>query len=295
MSELLRRFSSPDSLFELPGGRVATWRFGSGPDLILVHGFPVHSATWRHLIPELSRHFTVHLLDLPGAGRTEWSGKIDVETAAETVRSFVDSLGTRRYGVMAHDSGGAIARLACAGDERLGALVMGNTEIPGHHGFLLRVFVTAARLGLAGPLLRAIARPPLRNTALGLGPLFTDPGYMDGEFEELFLAPLLADPEVQADAVQMLESFRFEKIDLLAELHPRIHAPTLCIWGPDDPFFPVAKARAMLRQFGGPAELVEIPRGKLFVHEDHATEFLGHALPFLRRTLGRAPGAVRSA
>ena len=45
MSELLPRFSVPDSFLELPGGRVATWRFGSGPDLIAVHGWPLHAAT----------------------------------------------------------------------------------------------------------------------------------------------------------------------------------------------------------------------------------------------------------
>jgi len=294
VSELLRRFSSPDSFVELPGGRVATWRFGSGPDLIAVHGFPLHAATWRHLVPGLARHFTVHLLDLPGAGRTEWPGPVDLQISAETVRAFIDRLGVRRYGVLAHDSGGSIARLACAGDERLAAMVLGNTEIPGHHGLLLQIFILAARLGLAGPMLRAISRPPLRDTALGLGPLFTDASYMDGEFGELFLDPL-RDPAVLASQVRLLRAFDLDVIDALAEVHRRIDAPTLCIWGSDDPFFPVAKARAMLVQFAGPAELVEIPGGKLFVHEDHAEEFLGHALPFLQRTIGVRASAIRSA
>ena len=294
MSELLHRFSSPDAYLELPGGRVATWRFGRGPDLIAVHGFPLHAATWRHVVPELARDFTVHLLDLPGAGRTEWPGRVDLEICADVVRAFVDHLGTRRYGMLAHDSGGSIARLACAGDERLAALVLGNTEIPHHHGLLFRVFVLAARLGLGGALLRAMSRPPLRDTALGLGPLFTDPAYMDGEFGDLFLAPL-RDPRVLESQLRLLRTFNLDLVDALAEVHRRIHAPTLCIWGPDDPFFPVVKARAMLSQFAGPAELVEIPRGKLFVHEDHAAEFLAHALPFLRRTLGSRQSAMRSA
>ena len=294
MSELLRRFASPDSFLDLPGGRVATWRFGNGPDLVAVHGFPLHAATWRHLVPGLARHFTVHLLDLPGAGRSEWTGPVDLESSARTVHAFVDSLGLRRYAVLAHDSGGSIARLACADDERLAAMVLGNTEIPGHHGLLFQVFVQAARLGLAGPMLRAISRPPLRDTALGLGPLFTDPSYMDGEFGELFLAPL-RDPRSLASQVRILRAFEPAVIDALADVHRRIHAPTLCIWGPDDPFFPVAKARQMLPQFAGPAELVEIPRAKLFAHEDHAEEFLGHALPFLQRSLGAVRAGLLSA
>ena len=294
MSELLRRFSSPDSFLELPGGRIATWRFGSGPDLVAVHGWPLHAATWRHLVPGLSRHFTVHLLDLPGSGRTEWPGPVDFQVCAEVVHAFVDSLDTRRYALLAHDSGGAIARMACAGDERLAALVLGNTEIPGHHPPLIRAYVLAARLGLAGPLLRWLARGPLRKTTLGLGPLFTDPASIDGEFAELFLAPL-EDRRVLEGQLKLLRSVDFDESDALAEVHRRIRAPTLCVWGPGDPFFPMAKARAMLPQFAGPAELVEIPRGRLFVHEDHAEEFLARALPFLQRSLGVREGAVRSA
>ncbi len=147
---------------------------------------------------------------------------------------------------------------------------------------------------LHGPLLRWLSRGPLRNTSVGLGPLFTDPSFIDGEFDALFLAPL-EDPDVLEDQLKLLRAVDFDQVDALAGVHRRIHAPTLCIWGPDDPFFPVAKARRMLPQFGGRAELVEIPRARLFAHEDHAEEFLGHALPFLERTLGSVQATVRSA
>ena len=294
MSELLDRFSSPDSFLELPGGRVATWRFGSGPDLIAIHGWPLHAATWRTVLPRLSQHYTVHLLDLPGSGLTDWPGAVDLEVCAQVVRELVDRLGTRRYGLLAHDSGGAIARLAAAGDERLAALVLGNTEIPGHHPPLLLAYVIAARLGLAGVLLKTILGGPLRTTNLGVGSLFTDPAFAGGEFGELFLGPL-ADRRVRESQLRMLRSVDFDLVDALAEVHGRIRAPTLCVWGPDDPFFPVAKARTMLPQFAGPAELVEIPHGRLFAHEDHPEEFLTYTLPFLQRTLGTRQGAKRSA
>jgi pimeloyl-ACP methyl ester carboxylesterase len=100
---------------------------------------------------------------------------------------------------------------------------------------------------------------------------------------------------VLEDQLKLLRAVDFGLVDALAGVHRRIHAPTLCIWGPDVPFFPVEKARRMLPQFGGPAELVEIPRARLFAHEDHAEEFLAHALPFLQRTLGPGQATVRSA
>jgi pimeloyl-ACP methyl ester carboxylesterase len=61
--------------------------------------------------------------------------------------------------------------------------------------------------------------------------------------------------------------------------------PVQMIWGTDDPFFPLPKARAMTKQFAGRVELVEIPGAKLFAHEDHPEEFADHAVRFLRRAL----------
>ena len=145
-----------------------------------------------------------------------------------------------------------------------------------------------------GPCLAALLLFIINLIGLGLGPLFTDAAYIDGEFAELFLAPL-EDPRVLAGQLKLLRSVDFDESDALAEVHRRIRAPVLCIWGPEDPFFPVAKARAMLPQFTGPASLVEIPRGKLFAHEDRAEEFLAHALPFLRRSMGGREGVARSA
>jgi pimeloyl-ACP methyl ester carboxylesterase len=69
--------------------------------------------------------------------------------------------------------------------------------------------------------------------------------------------------------------------DLLSEAHARIQVPVQLIWGTDDPFFPVARARGMVSGFGGPVSFEEIPGGKVFAHEDHAAEFAAHAVKFL--------------
>ena len=84
----------------------------------------------------------------------------------------------------------------------------------------------------------------------------------------------------------------FGLVDGLDAVHARIQAPVLCIWGSDDPFFPLAKARPMLATFGGEATLVEIPGAKLFAHEDHAAEFAAHTERFLGRALGRGASAA---
>ena len=42
--------------------------FGQGPALVLIHGWGLNGAVWEHVIPTLSAHFEVHVVDLPGFG-----------------------------------------------------------------------------------------------------------------------------------------------------------------------------------------------------------------------------------
>jgi len=47
-------------------------KMGSGPDLVMLHGWSMHSAVWHDLAELLSKNFTLHLVDLPGHGQSEW-------------------------------------------------------------------------------------------------------------------------------------------------------------------------------------------------------------------------------
>jgi pimeloyl-[acyl-carrier protein] methyl ester esterase len=41
---------------------------GSGRNLVLLHGWAMHSGIWRDVREQLARHFRLHLVDLPGHG-----------------------------------------------------------------------------------------------------------------------------------------------------------------------------------------------------------------------------------
>ncbi|SFJ74232.1 pimeloyl-ACP methyl ester esterase BioH [Methylophaga sulfidovorans] len=45
---------------------------GQGSDLVLVHGWSMHSSVWSPLLELLSEHFRCHLVDLPGHGQSDW-------------------------------------------------------------------------------------------------------------------------------------------------------------------------------------------------------------------------------
>ena len=41
---------------------------GSGPDLVLLHGWGMNAAVWGGFATELAPHFRLHCVDLPGHG-----------------------------------------------------------------------------------------------------------------------------------------------------------------------------------------------------------------------------------
>jgi haloalkane dehalogenase len=267
---------------------LAYWRFGRGPDLLLVHGWPLHAATFRALVPALAEHFTCHLFDLPGCGhtRSRTDGPLGFAEHTATLAALVDALALDRYALLAHDSGAVFARLLAAehGD-RVQALVIGNTEIPGHRPPVVELLCAMARMPGGAGLLRTMMRMrAFRRSRLGFRGCFTDPAFVDGEFAQWFVAPMLASRTVTRGQLRLARGIDFRVIDGLVPVHRRIVAPVCMIWGERDPFFPLALARALPEQFGGAAELRVIPGAKLFAHEDHPAAFLAHALPFLRDT-----------
>ncbi|MGB7800423.1 pimeloyl-ACP methyl ester esterase BioH [Buttiauxella sp.] len=54
-------------------------------DLVLLHGWGLNAEVWHYICEELSSHFRLHLVDLPGYGRSQDFGALTLEEMAETV------------------------------------------------------------------------------------------------------------------------------------------------------------------------------------------------------------------
>ncbi len=48
---------------------------GTGPDLLLLHGWGLHGGIWDGLVPLLEPYFRITRVDLPGHGNSAWSGE----------------------------------------------------------------------------------------------------------------------------------------------------------------------------------------------------------------------------
>lgn len=83
---------------------------GTGPALVLLHGFLESSAIWNRLIPELSDRYTVIILDLPGHGKSETIDEIhSMELLAEVVNNLLGHLEIETVGMVGHSMGGYVA------------------------------------------------------------------------------------------------------------------------------------------------------------------------------------------
>jgi haloacetate dehalogenase len=92
---------------------------GTGPGLLLLHGYPQTHVLWRKVAPALAKRFTVVCPDLRGYGA---SGKprsdpefmaYSKRTMAGDMAGLMQALGLDRYAVCGHDRGARVAyRLA---------------------------------------------------------------------------------------------------------------------------------------------------------------------------------------
>ncbi|MEZ5856800.1 MAG: alpha/beta hydrolase [Hyphomicrobiaceae bacterium] len=89
---------------------------GSGPPLLLLHGYPQTHACWHKLAPDLARHFTCVIPDLRGYGQSigppgDTPGDHTAYSKRAMALDFVkvmQALGHDRFSVVSHDRGGRV-------------------------------------------------------------------------------------------------------------------------------------------------------------------------------------------
>jgi pimeloyl-[acyl-carrier protein] methyl ester esterase len=80
--------------------------YGSGRQLVLLHGWSFHSDVWQSIIPVLSEHWQVTVIDFPGFGRSEMlEGSYSVEQIAELMLPHINSSST----ILGWSMGGYVA------------------------------------------------------------------------------------------------------------------------------------------------------------------------------------------
>jgi haloacetate dehalogenase len=220
---------------------------GSGPPLLLLHGYPQTSAMWHKVAPALAGRFTVVAADLRGYGR---SGKppsdpghlaYSKRVMAQDMVEVMAALGFGAFAVAGHDRGGRVGyRLALDHPEvvtRLAVLDIVPTRAMWQRMDRELAMATYHWLFLAQP-------DGLPETLIGADPGWWvreklrrwagDPGAFDPEAIEEYVGCFTDPAAVHASC----EDYRAgatvdDRLDAADLGRRRITCPVLAVWGED--------------------------------------------------------------
>jgi pimeloyl-ACP methyl ester carboxylesterase len=267
---------------EAGGLRIAYERAGTGPPLVLVHGYvgdgPV---TWRRQIDELSDEFTVVAWDAPGAGRSsDPPESFTLADFADCLAAFVEALGLGRPHVAGLSFGGGLA-----------------LELYRRHRRIPRTLALAsAYAGWAGSLPPATVEERLQQVMqlADLPPERFAGAVAPTMFSDAAPAALVAEFVTSIDrfhpAGLRAMARAFAEADL-RDVLPRIDVPTLLLYGAKDERAPVAVGEA-LRAAIPRARLVVLPGAGHVCNVEAAARFNAELRAFLRSA---AEGGARQA
>lgn len=240
-----------DESISTPAGNVAWGTAGSGPPLVLAHGWPWSSYSWHRVIPQLAEHFTLYWHDMPGYGRSEKraDARTGLDVQGAVFAQLLDHWSLQSPRVIAHDFGGAVSLRAhllhgcdyerlvlmnvvalrpwgSAFFDHVGRHVDAFAGLPPHiHEAVVRAYIGGAFASEIAP----------DDVDALVGPWLSEEGRVS--FYRQFAQ---ADEAYTAEFEPLLDSLR---------------CPTRVLWGEDDPWIPLARGRALAEMIPG-AELV---------------------------------------
>jgi pimeloyl-ACP methyl ester carboxylesterase len=260
------------------GVRMRVLEAGSGPALLLVHGFLVSHRSFDDVIDALAARFHVIAPDLPGFGESEKPSPTrypyGIEGFAESMADLIAAFGVGRASVIGHGMGAGVALTLAA-----------------EHPELVTRLVAEDALCYPFPL-RFRARLPLVPI---LGGMIFKQIYGRGTFRSFFRdeifrpgAVLPAEridqhydyfngPSARESAYAVLRAI-LDTRPIVARI-TRITTPTLVVWGREDRLFPAAAAQRLARELTG-AKL-EIMDAAHSPHEERPREFVHLVTQFL--------------
>ena len=232
---------------ELHGDRIAYRDAGEGHALLLIHGMAGSSATWRAIIPQLSKKFRVIAPDLLGHGMSaKPRGDYSLGAFAVFLRDLLDELGVHRATVIGQSLGGGIAmqfayqhRDYCERLALIGSGGLGPDLSP-----MLRILSAPG----AELVLPVVAPQPVLNLGNKLGSWLTSAGIQAPRAGQMWQAYCsLSDSAGRQAFLRTLRSVvdhRGQAVSALNKLHLTAGMPIALIWGDNDRIIPVAHAYA---------------------------------------------------
>lgn len=123
-------------VFDWNGHQIAFWQYGSGEDVVLLHGFPSSSRDWDEVGDELAEHYRILQFDFLGYGKsdkpahTSYSVYRQTALASEIIGAYCMGPAT----IVGHDLGGIVLQILLLGkygtaDELISQAIFMNSSV----------------------------------------------------------------------------------------------------------------------------------------------------------------------
>ncbi|MCU0490740.1 MAG: alpha/beta hydrolase [Chloroflexaceae bacterium] len=265
---------------------------GSGPPVLLLHGYPQTHAIWHMVAPELARHFTVVAMDLRGYGDSSKPfGTPDHATYSKRAMAqdgiaVMQALGFNTFAVVGHDRGARVGhRMALDAPERVTRLAVldiaptlhvfqtidqGMATAYYHWFFFIQPYDLPERLIGSDPLYY------IRRKLGGWGtPLEKFAPAAMAEYERCFTPETIhaSCEDYRAAASIDLEHDR-------ADRHRRVDCPLLALWGAKGRIHHAYDVLAVWRDYASDVRGAALPCGH-YLPEEVPAETTAALLEFL--------------
>lgn len=226
----------PGRLVDVNGVRVHFVEQGSGPPVVMVHGFGGHTCSFRYLLPELAKRHRVVALDLLGFGYTERTadGDYSMMGQARLVLGLMDALGIERASLLGHSLGGEVVmRVAAMAPQRVEKLILAASV----SGYRIPTLPPVLLKPLSPLLARIAGRSVFKR-------LFYDPSLATDEVREAYLAPARIRGHLDG-LYRVIEQMRRDRPIASQD----IRAPVLILWPEAERILPARSLRRLRKRF----------------------------------------------
>ena len=256
--------------------RIAYTDIGQGAPIILMHGIPTWSFLYHAVIEELAKTHRVIAPDFIGHGHSDQRDMFDRSLLAQRamILSLIDHLGLARATLIGHDTGGGVALImGVENQNRVERLVLSN--IVAYDSWPIDDMINVGH-----PKFKTKSNDEIREFLIG--------GFNDGlsrkerltpEFVEGIIAPYITD-EGKLSLIRNASGLNTSHTMMIAHRHHQISAPTLLVWGVDDPWQPISDGERLAAEIPT-AKLIPVRNASHWIPQDAPEEWLAHIQAFL--------------
>lgn len=279
--------------------RLHTVTQGSGPPVLLLHGFPEFWYSWRHQMQALAdAGFTAIAPDLRGynlSDKPQGRSAYRVEKLIADIEGLLAALGHSKAHIVGHDWGGYLAfYLAAHRPKLVDRLVVLNGP---HPKIMARELSNPRQLAMSWYMFFfQLPRLPERliTTRKGLARIFHGPDVGKGSaFSDDDLSRYVAAMKQPGAATASINWYRAAfSPPRFSRRIPPIQAPTLVLWGERDRFLGTGQLRGLERE-ARDLTVVRFPDAGHWLQQERPREVSERIVQFFGKA-GEADGEPRS-